>query len=209
MEENEKEHNVKVEEDEKGKENVEVEEDEGKVEDNAEIIGEDEKFFPKHEDEKMLNEPESAHEKLIPHEEVKLLKEDLEDQITRLRAEFDNFRRRSEEDRKRIVEGANYELLKEIIGVMDEFDSAIEMDEETSEGVKMIRKNLAKVLEKNGAKEMQLKQGDWFDPIYHEAVEKVQSDLEDGKIVKIVKKGYMFRDGVLRHAKVSVSKGNE
>ncbi len=73
------------------------------------------------------------------------------------------------------------------------------------DGVRMVYKNMMKTLAREGLEEMD-SLGKPFDPYYHDAVK--QGDGEEGKVVEIVQKGYLFKGKVLRHAKVIVGNGN-
>ena len=98
---------------------------------------------------------------------------------------------------------ANAELLSKLLPVVDELELAVEHSDD--KGVKMVYMNLMSTLGKQGLEEMD-SLGKQFDPYYHDALK--QEDGEEGKVLEIVQKGYLFKGNVLRHAKVVVGKGN-
>jgi molecular chaperone GrpE len=146
-------------------------------------------------------------------DELKLDKEaqkikDLEDRLLRLQAEFENHRKRSEKEHAELSVSSKGLLITELLSVVEQFELALAHEKAKSEfraGMEMIYKNLLAVLSKEGLKEMDCL-GKPFDPYYHEAVR--QTDGEDGKVIEVIHKGYLFRGKVLRHAKVTVGNGN-
>ncbi len=141
-------------------------------------------------------------------EEKKVEKEDskmneLEDRLLRLQAEFENFRKRNAKEQDGLAEKANAELLLKLLPVVDELELAVGHSKD--DGVKMVYMNLMSTLGKQGLEEMDTL-GKSFDPYYHDALK--QEDGEEGKILEIVQKGYLFKGKVLRHAKVIVGNGN-
>ena len=129
--------------------------------------------------------------------------EELEDKLLRLQAEFENFRKRNEKEQEMLAGNANAELLSKLLPVVDELELAVEHSDD--KGVKMVYTNLMSTLGKQGVEEMD-SLGKQFDPYYHDALK--QEDGDEGKILEIVQKGYLFKGNVLRHAKVVVGKGN-
>ena len=141
-------------------------------------------------------------------EEKKVEKEDskineLEDRLLRLQAEFDNFRKRNAKEQEMLAGNANAELLSRLLPVVDELELAVNHSKD--DGVKMVYMNLMSTLGKQGLEEMD-SLGKQFDPYYHDALK--QEDGDEGKILEIVQKGYLFKGNVLRHAKVIVGNGN-
>lgn len=139
-------------------------------------------------------------------------KEDWEIKYIRLQAEFENFRQRLRKEKEEIQETANARLLKEIIDILDNFNMALETIKHTRkkdsiiEGINMIYRQFQYLLEKEGVVKMEVI-GATFDPNFHEAVgvEEVE-DGEDNIIVKEVQSGYLYKNRLLRPAKVIVSK---
>lgn len=128
---------------------------------------------------------------------------ELEDRLLRLQAEFENFRKRNAKEQDGLAEKANAGLLLKLLPVVDELELAVNHSKD--DGVKMVYMNLMSTLGKQGLEEMD-SLGKQFDPYYHDALK--QEEGEEGKILEIVQKGYLFKGKVLRHAKVVVGNGN-
>jgi molecular chaperone GrpE len=130
------------------------------------------------------------------------------DKYLRLYAEFDNYRRRTSREKLEMIQGANEQLLKALLPVMDDFDRAEkafrDLNNKESEGLLLIHNKYRKVLEQFGVKAMEVT-GD-FNPDYHEAITQVpvQEDGRRGKIVEVVEKGYLLNEKVIRFAKVII-----
>lgn len=134
--------------------------------------------------------------------------------LKRLKAEFENYKKRSLKDRKRIISLSNEELIREFLPVMDDLERALEeakkekSKELTSflQGIEMIFGGLKSVLEKQGLKQIKA-QGERFDPHFHEAVMRVELDkYPDDFVVEEMRKGYKLNDRLLRPSAVKVNK---
>jgi molecular chaperone GrpE len=93
--------------------------------------------------------------------------------------------------------------------VLDSFDLSILSSNEAKidkKGVELIRNQLFDVLKREGLEKIEIDIGDDFDPNISEAVERVESDYESGKVVEEVEKGYKFKNKVIRPSKVKISK---
>jgi len=138
--------------------------------------------------------------------------EDWEIKYIRLQAEFENFRQRLRREKEEWQEIANAKLLKEIVDIMDNFSLALETMKHARkkdaiiEGINMIYKQFENLLQNEGVIKIEVI-GKPFDPSLHEAVgiEEVE-DGEDNIIVKEISPGYLFKNKLLRPAKVIVSK---
>ncbi|MCL2185231.1 MAG: nucleotide exchange factor GrpE [Treponema sp.] len=133
------------------------------------------------------------------------------DQLLRKAAEFENFRKRMNQEKQSAIEYANQSLLLDIILIIDDFERAIQAGETSTdyagllEGIKMIEKRLASQLEnKWGLKRFNCA-GEVFDPNLHEAVmmEK-SSEISEAVVQEDFQKGYMLKERVIRAAKVKV-----
>jgi molecular chaperone GrpE len=96
-----------------------------------------------------------------------------------------------------------------LIMVLDSFDLSILSSNEAKidkKGVELIRNQLFDVLKREGLEKIEIDIGDDFDPNISEAVERVESDYESGKVVEEVEKGYKFKNKVIRPSKVKISK---
>jgi len=124
-------------------------------------------------------------------------------QLKLLQADFDNYRKRVDKERKEIVQSASAELVAKLLPVMADFDKALPLVQD--EGIKIIYKNLMKALHDEGLEEIKTENGK-FDTNYHEAVMTVSGKGEDNQIVGEVEKGYIFKGKVLKPSKVIVNR---
>ena len=127
-------------------------------------------------------------------------------QLKYLQADFENYKKSVEKEKRELVKLANEKLIKELLTIIDDFERAIDSvkDKEELRGVELIYKNILKILEGHGLKKIECL-GKKFDPYYHEVVLKANSDKEDGTIIDELQKGYLLHSKVLRYAKVKVS----
>ena len=126
----------------------------------------------------------------------------------RLMAEFQNFKRRAAKEKSDIHAYANEKIIGELLPVLDNFERALEMEntdpEGFAKGMDLIFQQLKTALEHAGLSEIQAL-GEDFDPNVHNAVMTEQSEeLEDGKVSKVLQKGYKLNDKVIRPSMVSV-----
>jgi molecular chaperone GrpE len=138
------------------------------------------------------------------------------DKYLRAHADFENAKRRLEKDKMNAVAYANESFAKDILSVMDSFESALAAMENSSEessevlvnmkeGVNLTFEQLKKILEKNSIKEVSC-EGE-FDPEVHQAIMQVESDNHEvGDVVQVMQKGYTIKDRILRPAMVSTCK---
>lgn len=136
-------------------------------------------------------------------------KEELEQRLVRLQADFDNFRKRTRQEKEEMVKAANQRIVGSLLPVVDNFERALSSKHNKTqapmmEGIEMIYRQLLAVLAEAGL-EAQEVIGKDFDPNYHEAVirENVGED-EKGKILMEIQKGYLFHGKLLRPAMVKV-----
>jgi molecular chaperone GrpE len=130
------------------------------------------------------------------------------DDLRRLAAEFDNYRKRVARDHERIVERAGERLVKELLPVLDDLERALEAAERHEEatledGVRLVHRQLAETLRKEGLEEIETEGP--FDPHVHEALLSQPSDEEEGSVIEVLQKGYRLGDRVLRPARVVVA----
>lgn len=133
---------------------------------------------------------------------------DLHDRLLRLRAEFDNARRRFEQQRSDYIQFAGMELIRDLLPVLDDFDRALKVettDANYAKGVGLIHQRLNEILKKMGVEPMET-EGRRFDPNLHQAVERVPTQTaEDQTIVGEFQKGYLLKGKLLRPAMVRVA----
>lgn len=134
--------------------------------------------------------------------------DELKDKFIRLQADFTNFKRRTEEEKKNYIELGVKKVVNNLLPVIDNFERAMDSVEEkdkTYDGIKMIKDQLTEVLAKEGIVEMKAL-GEEFDPTYHHAVLTEDSDEYDsGVVIEVLQKGYLIEDKTLRPAMVKVS----
>lgn len=128
----------------------------------------------------------------------------------RLYAEFENHRRRTAKEKLEMIQGANEQLLKSLLPVMDDFERAEksfkEKNDKEAEGFFLIHNKFKKTLEQYGVKAMDTAAGSAFNPDLQEAITQIPVTDEKlkGCIVDVVEKGYLLGDRVIRFAKVVV-----
>jgi molecular chaperone GrpE len=137
-------------------------------------------------------------------------RDELGDQLLRKRAEFENYRKRVERDKQQAGVDAATAVLKALVPSLDNLDRALEAQgDEASlrQGVELIRRDLQALLESQGVV-MQDPVGQMFDPQIHQALshDHVPGHPE-GTIVEVFRKGYSFKDRLIRPALVKVAKG--
>jgi molecular chaperone GrpE len=139
-------------------------------------------------------------------EEKSRLAEERLDQLKRMQADFENYRKNFERERASVVACANEELIKSLLPLLDDMEMAIKSthDEKGREGLNLLHKKLIAILEKAGLKPIEA-HGKKFDPYHHEVLLKQESDEKEDTILEELQKGYMFNSKVLRHAKVKVA----
>ncbi|WP_107659808.1 nucleotide exchange factor GrpE [Nocardia suismassiliense] len=125
--------------------------------------------------------------------------------LQRLTAEYANYRRRVERDRKTAIDTAKAAVVTELLGVLDDLDRARAHGDLDSGPLKSVADKLATALHKQGLEEFG-SEGEPFDPTLHEAVQHEGSG-HDPVIGVVMRKGYRFGERVLRHALVGVTDG--
>lgn len=142
-----------------------------------------------------------------------LMVQDLKNQLARTLADFDNFRRRTRQEKEDLQKYANRKLLADLLPVVDNFERALQsFDNETSaqsadikKGIDMVHRQFLSVLQAAGVEAMNAV-GKPFDPNVHEAVmQEPSNDQEAGTVLEEFQKGYMLEGRVLRPAMVKVS----
>ncbi|GAB1468466.1 nucleotide exchange factor GrpE [Candidatus Cloacimonadota bacterium] len=138
---------------------------------------------------------------------------DWKDKYMRNMAEFENFRKRSNQEKADWIRMATQKFAMEICDVADNFERALlqaseqELLNSFGKGVVLIEKQLRQALEKEGVKKIEAL-GEEFDPAYHDALAHIPSDYEENTVAAIIQNGYTMNDKLLRPARVAVSSGN-
>jgi len=143
-------------------------------------------------------------------EEKKKEAETLYDQLVRLQADFANYRRRAEEEKKQYLQWGKEKILLKQIFIDDILEQALKSAKKGDDiksiitGLEMVNKEFAKMLKEEGVEEIKCKK---FDPNLCEALDTVETeDEEDGKVLEVYQKGYTMNGSLMRTAKVRVSK---
>jgi molecular chaperone GrpE len=139
--------------------------------------------------------------------------EELEDQLLRVAADFENYRKRTARQYEQQVKLANERVLGDLLEIVDNLERALSAENGQSapasfrKGVELIFIQLTTLLAKYDVTPIEAV-GKPFDPTYHEAVMQVESEEHaEGVVALELSKGYMLGDKVLRHSKVGVSRG--
>ena len=154
------------------------------------------------------------------------------DALQRLKAEFDNYRKRVARDQRELAARAHERLVRELVPVLDDLERALEAASEHSfrsgageadasptdrlrrayadeakleEGVRLVHRQLAELLAREGLVEVDT--DGKFDPHSQEALLAQPSDEEEGTVIQVLQKGYKLGDLVLRPARVVISQG--
>ena len=140
-------------------------------------------------------------------------RDDLYDRLLRKTAEFDNFRKRVERDRKDMIEWAAADVIGDLLSIVDDFDRALAAPappeaQSFRAGLELIQRQLAELLKKRGVSTIEALGAD-FDPHQHQAVayEEV-AGAREGEVVGVMGKGYKLGDRLLRPALVKVAKAS-
>jgi molecular chaperone GrpE len=177
---------------------------------------------------KPVNEPENIEneanenlndENLMEKEEEILVKigqleneiSDLKDKLLRKAAEFENYKRRTENDQLNLLKYSAESFIIKLLPVVDDFERSIDhMDsakdvESLKQGVSLIYNKLMKILSEQGVEKIEAV-GKPFDVEYHEAMlQRKAENVEPHTVLDEIEKGYMYKDKVIRHSKVIVS----
>jgi len=132
------------------------------------------------------------------------------DALQRLKAEFDNYRKRVARDQHELAARASERVVKELVPVLDDLERALEAASEheeakLEEGVRLVHRSLAGLLAREGLAEVPT--DGRFDPHSQEALLSQPSEEEEGTIIQVLQKGYLLGDHVLRPARVVISAG--
>lgn len=137
---------------------------------------------------------------------------EMSDSYLRLRAEFDNYKKRTIKEKADLIKSAGEGVFLNIIPLVDDFERGLQAAEKATEidsmkeGMSLIYGKFVKFLEQNGVKEIDTKDKK-FDTDYHEAITAIPAASEEqkGMVVDCVQKGYTLNDKVIRFAKVVVA----
>lgn len=159
------------------------------------------------------NNTESVENEVVENEVEKLNKEigKERDNFLRLFAEFENYKKRTSKERIELFSTANRELMTALLPILDDFERGLNEIEKSSdkallEGMQLIYNKFKNTLSQKGLKDMEVKQGDSFDPEVHEAITQIPAPSKKlkGKIIDVVEKGYKLGESIIRFPKVVI-----
>jgi molecular chaperone GrpE len=135
------------------------------------------------------------------------------DLALRSQADFENYKKRSAREKEEAIKYANSSLLQRLVAIIDNFELGLAAAKEQGEdspiysGLVLVQKQLNDLLGENGLQPIEA-EGKTFDPNLHEAIAHEPSDqFPEGTVLRQVRRGYRFKDRLLRPAKVVVSSG--
>ena len=155
--------------------------------------------------------PDSADAQVAEVTELQRERDDLYDRLLRKTAEFDNYRKRIDRERREMVDLAAQDLLIELLPILDNFERALLVDvpagaEKYREGVELIYKQLQELLKKRRVTPIDAAGAD-FDPHVHQAVvQEVSPTHREGEVISELQRGYRLGDRLLRASMVKVAK---
>ena len=134
------------------------------------------------------------------------------DLALRSQADFDNYKKRAAREKEDAVKYANSSLLERLVSILDNFELGLAAAKTESEqspiysGMVLVQKQLNDLLEENGLQAIEA-DGKKFDPNLHEAIAHEPSESAEGTVIRQARRGYRFKDRLLRPARVVVSSG--
>ena len=150
-------------------------------------------------------------------EEVERERDEYLNDLKRVAADFDNYRKRAARDQADLAARAHERLVKELLPVLDDLErvlvAAAEHEEaeheeaKLEEGVRLVHRELVEALAREGLVEIETNGS--FDPHIHEALLSQPSEAEEGAVLDVLQKGYRLGDRVLRPARVVVAAAKE
>lgn len=146
-----------------------------------------------------------------PLDALRFEKAAMQDRLLRTAAEFDNYRKRVDRDRREQADSAVADALEDLFPIMDNLERALQAPagdgvDAYRKGVELIHRQMADLLRKRGVKAIETVGVD-FDPRFHQAVvHEVSPDHREGEVMQELQRGYMLGERLLRPAMVKVAK---
>ncbi|MGJ8723398.1 MAG: nucleotide exchange factor GrpE [Roseibacillus sp.] len=162
-------------------------------------------------EENLAEQPEELDPMAALEAEVQKYK----DESLRRAAEMDNYRKRMAKELEQSRKFSNQGLLMELLPVLDNFGMGMQMAEKEQgsmlfQGMSMVQGQLSEFFSSQGVKPVAVDTGSDFDPNFHEAVsQEVSNEVEEGKVLRVVRGGYFIGDRLLRPANVIVARSQE
>ena len=143
-----------------------------------------------------------------PLEELRRERDALQDRLLRTAAEFDNYRKRMDRERRELADYTAGEAIKDLLPIIDNLERALQasaQDDPLRKGVELIHKQMLEMLRKRGVTPIEALGAD-FDPNVHEAVSHEESDQHrEGEVMEELQRGYKVGERLLRPAMVKVA----
>ena len=146
-----------------------------------------------------------------PIEVLQREKDALQDRLLRTAAEFDNYRKRMDRERRDLAEYAAADVIKDLLPILDNFERALQAPatletDAVRKGIELIHKQMLDLLKKRGVTPIEALGAD-FDPNFHQAViHEPSADHREGEVMQELQRGYLLGDRLLRPAMVKVAK---
>lgn len=156
-----------------------------------------------------VEDPRSKDELLAEVDRLTRELQEATNRLLRTTADFDNFRKRTRQEKEELGQYATLKLIQEVLPVLDNFQLALAAEtadaQSLKQGIEMVFRQFQSILEKSGVQSIEAV-GQPFDPNVHEAVMQVQSEEHaPGTVVEELRKGYMLYEKVVRPAMVKVA----
>lgn len=138
-------------------------------------------------------------------------RDELQDRLLRSAAEFDNYRKRTDRERRELSDAVSADLIRDVLPVIDDLERALAAaadspDQALRSGVELIHRQLLEALRRRGAEPFEVV-GQDFDPAWHEALASEPADgRRDGEITAEIRRGYRIGQRLIRPAMVKVAK---
>ncbi len=150
--------------------------------------------------------PEVEVDEAVDVESIARERDEYLDALQRLKAEFDNYRKRVARDQQELAARAHERLVRELVPVLDDLERALAHEGNLEDGIRLIHRQLDEALTKEGLVEVDT--AGMFDPHTQEALLAQPSDEVEGTVIEVLQKGYLLGDRVLRPARVVISQGS-
>lgn len=177
----------------------------------------DEQNQPEMEENHTEGEDRTSHETSVQEltdelERLEKERDELKDKYLRKAAEFENYKRRTEQEFTALTKYATEQLIIDILPILDDFERSLHVSKDRREfgpfykGIELIYQKFKRMLESKGVKPIEA-EGKPFNVDLHDALMQVpKKDIKPDTIIEEVEKGYMYDDKVIRHSKVVVAK---
>ena len=163
------------------------------------------------ENEKVEKHEETNHKEQLSIEKLEKEIKELKDTLLRKAAEFENYKRRTENDQINLIKYGAESFILKILPIYDDLQRSVQHLEESNlesikDGLKLVLNKFTKTFEDQGIKKIESK-GKEFNVDFHDALlQQPSADVPPDTVLEEVESGYMFKDKVIKHAKVIVSK---